>query len=387
MQIFTLCTENINVANARMENYLKPPTATQSDLDTLNNPPRDSPLPRVGTPLKEDLVISGGRSSGGIGSDIGNLARSFGQSSSPYNATKTILDAGAKYAPNLNPDQISSSTIKTWIRSGLQTPAGQIFRMTHRRRALPIVIGTPYGELDLIISAINSLTQFSVHSLEEDRFGKVQRNIREIFQLFTATVQNIEAVEKKLLSDVHWTDVEFENEDGSDVVPEIETLLKVLRASLQDLIAAFGNYSEAMTLDSRVMRQAREAAVDMRKKRPRRTGGGGGGGPNPRPPRVARVSNRTTQDRQRPQPRENDRERENGAEQQPGNNEREPETGAHGAAEPEMREARPPRRRLPATGTGSTNPSSFSAATAFEHIVASERGRGRVQVGGLGGGH
>jgi len=228
----------------------------------------------------------------------------------------------------------------------LKSPIGYLFQHTFRRRALSVILGSPHGEVGLTISAIHSLSQLAVQSIQEDPYGKVQRNVREILETFTTTVENVEAVEKKLLSEIDWTDVEFENEDGNDVVDEIEVLLKVLRASLQELIAAFGNYSDAMALDSRVMRKARDAAVDLRKKNKRaekksksNTGGG-----------ASKASERKSS---RPQ-----RTAERGAEKQKDattRNERTEgrakENESQGPKQPEMRE----RRRLPSLTSSSEN--------------------------------
>lgn len=293
-------------------------------------------------------------------SPIGKLAKSYGQSSSPYNAAREILSKSTSTLEKYDAGKTFESGLGTFRKFAvriLESYIGWPFRQTAQRRALPVVLGSPYSEQGLIISAITSLTQLGLCSLEEDSFGKVQSNIRELFQLFTTTVENLEAAEKKLLSDIHWTDVEFE--EGTQI-PEIEVLLKVLRAALQDLIAAFGNYSDAMTLDSRIMRKAREAAVDTRPKKTEKSrsddSGLGGGAAEPK---RAHPSEKEKE-------REKERERERAASADKGKS-----RTRQSRKEPEMREQRPEQtRRLPGRenqvpkfglGTGR----SFSAADEF----------------------
>lgn len=273
IQILTICTENISEMNNRISDYLRPPTATKSDLQVPSTPPREEQLPRFGTPIKEDNIMlepTGSRAA------VDEFVKSLGQSSSPYNAAHRIIRKveSASQHKTITPAG-AIDVFREYSIAILKSPIGHLFQQTHQRRALSLVLGSPYGELSMLVNAIKSLKQLALSSLEEDNYGKVQRNVHELLELFTVTVETLEALEEKLLSDIHWTDVEFR--DDSEV-PAIEVLLQVLRAALSDLITHFADYSDAMSLSSRLMRKAREASVDLRKTQRKRSAGRGRGG-------------------------------------------------------------------------------------------------------------
>jgi len=124
-----------------------------------------------------------------------------------------------------------------------------------------VVLGSPNGDLSVIVNAIEAITRLAVCSLAEDPYGKVQSDIPTIIRTFTTTVTNLEHFLETL--EVHWSD---EDHVPGTEVPEVETLLRVLRDGLQELVAAFGDYDEALRLSKKDMRLARQAAIDKRKK-------------------------------------------------------------------------------------------------------------------------
>jgi nucleoporin NDC1 len=117
-----------------------------------------------------------------------------------------------------------------------------------------VVLGSPYGDVGIIVDAVDSLTRFAVCSLKEDPYGNVQRDVPNTIRTFTATIAKLQGFKQSL--GVHWTDVEKKQES-----PEIDTILAALKGGLQELLAAFGDYSEDLRLSQRDMREAREAAT------------------------------------------------------------------------------------------------------------------------------
>jgi len=117
-----------------------------------------------------------------------------------------------------------------------------------------VVLGQPYGDVGIIVDAIDALTRLAVCSLKEDKYGNVQRDVKLIIRTFTTTVTQLEGFKKSL--GVHWTDIEKKQES-----PEADAILVALKGGLNELVTAFGDYSEDLRLSQSEMRMAREAAT------------------------------------------------------------------------------------------------------------------------------
>lgn len=147
--------------------------------------------------------------------------------------------------------------IRDWATWILKTNFGWPFRQEYRRRIANVVLGSPYGDIGIIVDAIDSLTRLAVCSLQEDKYGNVQRDVRKIIQTLTATVTKLEKFKTSI--GFHWTDVEKKQQS-----PDADIILTALRGGLNQLIEAFGNYSEDLRLSQSEMRMAREAATPAR---------------------------------------------------------------------------------------------------------------------------
>lgn len=135
----------------------------------------------------------------------------------------------------------------------LSSPAGWPFRQEVSRRLTTVVLGTPYGEPSLYVNAINALSQLAVHSLTEDKYGNVQRDVSTILRTFTSVTTKLDTFKARL--PVHWTDV---NQDRD--TPEVDAVLEALRDGLSQLIQDFGPYARDLRLSLTDMRLAKEAA-------------------------------------------------------------------------------------------------------------------------------
>lgn len=236
---------------------------------TSQNPDAKSTLPRLGQPLRDGLnqpgdIFSQPPKAGSIGVHIeavGKFAKEHGQSPpsalSPKSrkllgkAEEVILTKAQKEALAT---QGFAGLFKDWFGWVLRTNAGKPFRQEYRRKLAAIVLGQPYGDVGVIVDAIDALTRFAVCSLKEDKFGNVQRDVKLIIRTFTNTVTKLEGFKKSI--GIHWTDIEKKQES-----PETDTILVALKSGLNELVEAFGDYSEDLRLSQSEMRMAREAAT------------------------------------------------------------------------------------------------------------------------------
>jgi Nucleoporin protein Ndc1-Nup len=258
-QILEVCLGVVNGITTRITEYESPPATPATAAQTQDDPG----LPRLASPLKDDNIYSASAApksrSAAIAQTAGSIAKLHGQSPSDPPALKMIEQARSMLPIDKN-KALSNSGIYTianqYTMQFLQSPMGQPFRQEYRRRMAFVVLGTPYGDLGLIVDAIDSLTRFAVCSLKEDPYGNVQRDVPTIIRTFTATIAKLEGFKQRL--GTHWTDIEKKQES-----PEVDTILAVLKGGLQELLAAFGDYSEDLRLSQRDMREAREAATPV----------------------------------------------------------------------------------------------------------------------------
>jgi nucleoporin NDC1 len=258
-QILEVCLGVVNGISTRITEYESPP-ATPA---TVNQTQDDPGLPRLAQPLKDDNIYGAPPApksrTASIAHTVGLIAKSHGQSPSEPPALK-MIDKARSMLPVDRNKALSNSGVLTvanqYIMKFLQSPMGQPFRQEYRRRMAVVVLGTPYGDVGLIIDAIDSLTRFAVCSLKEDPYGNVQRDVPTIIRTFTATISKLEGFKQHL--GTHWTDVEKKRES-----PEVDTIQAVLKGGLHELLGAFGDYSEDLRLSQRDMREAREAATPV----------------------------------------------------------------------------------------------------------------------------
>lgn len=143
--------------------------------------------------------------------------------------------------------------IQNWIKQALVYQIFAPFRQDYRRVLACVALGAPYGDVGIIVDAIDSLTRFAVNSLTEDKYGNVQRDVKVIVLSFTRTVTELETFRETLPN--HWTDVDMDRES-----PEVDAIMSALKAGLRDLITAFGNYYGDLGMTQGEMREARQAA-------------------------------------------------------------------------------------------------------------------------------
>ena len=119
-----------------------------------------------------------------------------------------------------------------------------------------MVLGSPFGELSVIIDSVNALTALAVASLTEDNYGKVAKDVPLLIQAFVSVIQSVEGFVMDL--PVHWTDVEFSDSDRR--AEDVDLVVGSMKAGLKEIVDAFGKYATELGLTQRDIKTARRVA-------------------------------------------------------------------------------------------------------------------------------
>lgn len=255
-QVCKLCLDIVSEIETRIDVYNKPPEAPVAELvlpptkeasQTSLQVSRDSIL--LDTPQKkktaiENIVGMAAVQSPGQASKLSPLVQKG------YSQAKGVVDEVARQATS---SEELGSPIQKWTRKFLHSAIGVLFRQTFSRRITTVVLGTPYGEPSEFINAISALTRLALHSLTEDNYGNVQRDVRTIIRTFTAVTMKLQSFQEDL--PIHWTDL-----GGSKESSEVDGVLTTLREALRQLMEGFEPYARDIRLTFGDMRLAREAA-------------------------------------------------------------------------------------------------------------------------------
>ncbi|EAQ84033.1 hypothetical protein CHGG_10437 [Chaetomium globosum CBS 148.51] len=260
-QVYKICIDTIKAMETSMDAYTAPPappTSTDATPEQLQQqqqkarttePPRDEeifqPIPqRKGLRSQVEKAVNQATLSPGQGSQLSPTAKRMVES-----AKQQLLKA-QKEATGTEDTQ---GLFKDAALRVLGSPAGWPFRQQYRRRLANAVFGSPYGEPSLYVNTAYALSGLAVHSLREDKYGHVQRDVATIIRTLTTVTKKLEGFSNSLAD--HWTDV-----GGERSCPEVEEVLAALRDALERLVNAFGPYARDLRLSLADMRQAREAA-------------------------------------------------------------------------------------------------------------------------------
>ncbi|KAH9223511.1 nucleoporin protein Ndc1-Nup [Leptodontidium sp. 2 PMI_412] len=259
-QILAVCMEVINGIQTRIADYEKPPSTGASNSPKVPEPPIQG-LPRMAEPIQQTDIFTKPKKRG-TRESVGQIVKNHGQSPpSPVSprAKKLLEKAETMLSPASQDDQSLAALLREWTLVFLKYPVSWPFRQTYRRRITAIVLGQPYGDVGVLVDAVDAVTRFSVCSLTEDEYGHVQRDVKSIIQTLTTTVMKLEALKANL--GFHWTDIERKQE-----CPEVDIVLEACKIGLNELVTAFGDYSEDLRLSQSEMRAARLAATPAPKK-------------------------------------------------------------------------------------------------------------------------
>jgi len=251
--------------NKRIEDFSKP-AVTAPDPSQL--PPADDVrLPRLTQPLSSglqapgDLLASSGSRARGFETNVLTRNKTSNNALSPK--AKALMSRAE--AQVLSPEQQATKQsegliglFRENIVSFLQFDFAAPFRQEYRRQVAVVALGRPYGDVGVIVDAVDSLTRLTVCSLQEDKYGNVQRDVKTIIQAFTGAITGLEGFKNSI--GVHWTDVQRKQES-----PETDLILYALKSGLKELVDAFGGYSEDLRLSQSELRMARDAASNGQK--------------------------------------------------------------------------------------------------------------------------
>ena len=259
-QVYAICLDAIKSIEIRIDNYGKAPAVT-STTDVASTSSIQAATQRISQPPRNDdvLVPVATRKSfrGEVEKVVGQVATSPGQPSrlSPL-AQKAVSDVKGKLSAikqeatgSGNPESPFQNTMRQFLGS----PLGKVFRQEFGRRLTSAVLGRPFGEPSLYINATDALTKLAVHSLTEDRYGNVQRDVSSIIRTLTTVTTKLETF--KASFPTHWTDI-----GDNKATPEVDAILEALKTGLKELIGEFGPYSKDLRLSLTDVRLAREAA-------------------------------------------------------------------------------------------------------------------------------
>ncbi|KAI9887626.1 MAG: hypothetical protein M1823_000610 [Watsoniomyces obsoletus] len=329
-QMLNSSMDIIQGLNTRVLSTLNPSQTTPTTTTSTARPPPSQSnaiqtLPRISNvPTKHDPIVRGPppptRQREKLQSRLGEFSKSVGQTPAPTTTNPStplaLIQRISHFLINtlLTQDQqqnLSKSyfvqAMRVYALDFLKSSIGKPFRQTLRKRSRGIILGSGRNassgsgyDVGLLIHAIASITNLVTNSIDEDPYGKVQGDVPEVIRSFTATIRNLEGLEKRGLKR-HWTDVDVgkrrgggwwrwfwggndTDEDSGDELEEVHLVLRALKIGLGRMVETFAKYGDVLGLDGRDVRAAREAArfddddKEKEKEGGRRESGGGGGG-------------------------------------------------------------------------------------------------------------
>ncbi|KAI5456351.1 nucleoporin protein Ndc1-Nup [Mariannaea sp. PMI_226] len=263
-QVYGVCMEIVKAVETRIDNYGKPPAAPPVA-------PTAETKRRVATALREEPVFTSQSSSktvrGEVEKRLGQVARSPGSTPasklSPL-AKKTFKEAKDRVLTKEQQEMVSPEHLKgqfeQWTMKLMKIDSvASLFQHDFRTQFTAAVLGTPYAEPTLLINAIHVLCQLSVHSLAEDQFGNVHRDVPSIIRTLTTVIKKLDAFKQSF--PIHWTDVNSKRDS-----PEVDEVLRALKTGLDQVVTKFEPYSSDLRLTLGDIRQAKEAATSPESK-------------------------------------------------------------------------------------------------------------------------
>ncbi|KHN99218.1 nuclear envelope protein [Metarhizium album ARSEF 1941] len=269
-QVYAICMGLLKQIETRVDEYGKPPPSAFAQSNPIVEARQ-----RTAAPLRQEPIFtSKGETPGllsGVEKALDQLVRSPGSSPvselSPL-AKKTWRDAKDRVLTKeqqeaLSPEHLRSE-LGNWMAGLVRIDyIGRLFRHDFRTRVSGVMLGTPYAEPTLYANAAQALCLLAVHSLAEDVFGNVHRDVPSIIRTLTAVIRKVEGLVQRI--PLHWTDASGTNES-----PEVDQILDALRGGLEQVVTKFEPYSNDLRLSLGDVRLAKEAILMPERQAPER---------------------------------------------------------------------------------------------------------------------
>ncbi|KIE02563.1 nuclear envelope protein, partial [Metarhizium majus ARSEF 297] len=267
-QVYSICMELLKQMETRVDEYGKPPPSAFAQPNPVVEAKQ-----RTTAPVRREAIFTKKGETpgllGGVEKALDQIARTPGSSPvselSPL-AKKTWKDAKDRMLTREQQEALSPEHLRSefgnWTTSLLRIGyIGRLFRHDFRTRIAGVVLGTPYAEPTLYTNAAQALCLLAVHSLVEDQFGNVHRDVPSIIRTLTAVIRKVEGLYQRF--PLHWTDP-----SGTKESPEVDQILDALRTGLEQVVAKFEPYSSDLRLSLGDLRLAKEAMVKPEKEAP-----------------------------------------------------------------------------------------------------------------------
>ncbi|KAI0505307.1 nucleoporin protein Ndc1-Nup [Xylaria bambusicola] len=263
-QIYAVCMETVRELERRVDEWGKAPA-----------PPEPAPAPtqpreRLSQPLRANDVLAPRHvaKTSLVTNTVAQLVTSPGRTPAQDWAPVIKRKAGQvadqvltqQQREAVRPEALQGHLGTLSLRIMALPIVGPIFQQSFGRRLAKAVLGSPYAETSVYINAAYALSRLAVHSLAEDRYGNVQRDVPTIIRTFTTVIRKLETFRDGFPT--HWTDLAQNRQ-----CPEVSEVLNALKDDLAALVEAFGPYSGDLRLSRADMRLAREASDRPQEKR------------------------------------------------------------------------------------------------------------------------
>lgn len=263
-QILVVCLAELQALVARLDG-----TQAQAATRDLPKQPQEPArtLPKISASIKQDNILSASPSRG-ITSKLGSYVKSNGQ------AQGTSVSPRAKRLMQLGTDALLSEQrqeelsrknltrqANSFLLDMLHYHPARLLRQTYARTTNSVVLGSPYGNLNIIVNAARALARLATASLKEDKYGRVQSDVGNMIRVYTSTLQSIKDYMQN--TSEHWTDVEFASyvHEKGRMTAEVKEVVESLIVGLRSLINEFGEFREDLCLTTTEMRKAKEAVA------------------------------------------------------------------------------------------------------------------------------
>lgn len=261
-QVYTVCIEAVKSIETRVDSYGKPPAPPQVPAQA------EEPRKRVSAPLRDDPILSPGKPNSGTGSKarevVKILTSSSNSSGSPLSelsplAKKTWAHTRDHVLTKEQQEAMSAQNVRGQVQNAVVQAMNfgwvrALLQQKFSTELAAVVLGTPYAEPTIYISATEALCQLAVHSLGEDQFGNVHRDVPSIIRTLTSVIRKVETLKQRF--PVHWTDANSSRES-----PEVDQVLDAMREGLGEVVASFEPFCHDLRLTQGDLRLAKEAAA------------------------------------------------------------------------------------------------------------------------------